>query len=242
MLRVLVKVGDAVAAGQGLLELETDKATVEVPSPSAGGGGQGRRPRSRGRPVGGGARGSAGRCHRPRRRRQAPPCHRRHAGCSAGGGGRSPAGACRLGRPAAEGAGTGAVGAAASDVPAAPSVHRMARELGLDIADVPGSGKGGRMRQDDVRAHAKNVGHHRQGGRAGRRPGGRRVRPRAGTGLHEVRRHGTQGDARHPAQTTEHHGGQLAHHPARHAVREGGHHGARAHVGKRVEAAGTSSP
>ena len=36
VLHVLVKVGDTVAADQGILELETDKATVEVPSPSAG--------------------------------------------------------------------------------------------------------------------------------------------------------------------------------------------------------------
>jgi pyruvate dehydrogenase E2 component (dihydrolipoamide acetyltransferase) len=43
------------------------------------------------------------------------------------------------------------------NVPAAPSVRRLARELGLDIADVPGTGKGGRISEDDVRAHAKNV-------------------------------------------------------------------------------------
>jgi pyruvate/2-oxoglutarate dehydrogenase complex dihydrolipoamide acyltransferase (E2) component len=36
VLKVLVKVGDAVSQDQGILELETDKATVEVPSPSAG--------------------------------------------------------------------------------------------------------------------------------------------------------------------------------------------------------------
>ncbi len=36
VLSVLVKPGDTVAKDQGLLELETDKATVEVPAPSAG--------------------------------------------------------------------------------------------------------------------------------------------------------------------------------------------------------------
>ncbi|MGI8672420.1 MAG: biotin/lipoyl-containing protein, partial [Luteitalea sp.] len=36
VLHVLVKVGDTVAKDQGILELETDKATVEVPSPAAG--------------------------------------------------------------------------------------------------------------------------------------------------------------------------------------------------------------
>src|SRR6185295_8609419 len=36
VLNVLVKVGDTVAKDQGVLELETDKATIEVPSPAAG--------------------------------------------------------------------------------------------------------------------------------------------------------------------------------------------------------------
>ena len=58
---------------------------------------------------------------------------------------------------AARGAGTGAVAPPRPNVPAAPSVRRLARELGLDIADVPGSGKGGRISETDVRTHAKNV-------------------------------------------------------------------------------------
>lgn len=42
-------------------------------------------------------------------------------------------------------------------VPAAPHVRRLARELGLDIYEVKGSGPGGRIREDDVKAHAKAV-------------------------------------------------------------------------------------
>ncbi len=41
--------------------------------------------------------------------------------------------------------------------PAAPSVRRMARELGVDINEVPGSGPGGRISVDDVKAHAKRI-------------------------------------------------------------------------------------
>jgi len=41
--------------------------------------------------------------------------------------------------------------------PAAPSVRRMARELGVDINGVPGSGPSGRISVDDVKAHAKGV-------------------------------------------------------------------------------------
>ena len=40
-------------------------------------------------------------------------------------------------------------------VPAAPSVRRLARELGLDIYNVTGSGPGGRISEDDVKAYAK---------------------------------------------------------------------------------------
>ncbi|MGA8428506.1 MAG: dihydrolipoyllysine-residue acetyltransferase [Candidatus Sulfotelmatobacter sp.] len=42
-------------------------------------------------------------------------------------------------------------------VPAAPHVRRLARELGIDIYDVKGTGPGGRISDDDVKAHAKSV-------------------------------------------------------------------------------------
>ena len=54
--------------------------------------------------------------------------------------------------------------------PAAPSVRRMARELGVDIDQVAGSGRGGRISVDDVKAHAK---------RLVTEPAGRRRRRRA---------------------------------------------------------------
>jgi pyruvate dehydrogenase E2 component (dihydrolipoamide acetyltransferase) len=40
-------------------------------------------------------------------------------------------------------------------IPAAPSVRRLAREVGVDIYEVKGSGPGGRISEDDVKAHAK---------------------------------------------------------------------------------------
>src|SRR5262249_13838855 len=42
-------------------------------------------------------------------------------------------------------------------VPAAPHVRRLARELGVDIHDVKGSGPGGRISKDDVKAHTKGL-------------------------------------------------------------------------------------
>ncbi len=41
--------------------------------------------------------------------------------------------------------------------PAAPSVRRLARELGVDIYQVQGSGPGGRICEDDVRAFVRNT-------------------------------------------------------------------------------------
>lgn len=40
-------------------------------------------------------------------------------------------------------------------VPAAPHVRRLARELGVDIYEVKGSGPGGRISEEDVKAYAK---------------------------------------------------------------------------------------
>lgn len=177
VLRVLVKVGDRVAVDQGILELETDKATVEVPSPSAGtvteiavsdgakvAVGQvvlvleaaaaaapatapaASQPQTTAPEV----KAEAGQPMTP------PPTASGQTRPAATAGGASASGRTR---PAATagGAGTGAVAPPRPNVPAAPSVRRLARELGLDIADVPGSGPGGRISADDVQAHARNV-------------------------------------------------------------------------------------
>ncbi len=42
-------------------------------------------------------------------------------------------------------------------VPAAPTVRRFAREVGADITAVPGSGPGGRISIDDVKAHTNKL-------------------------------------------------------------------------------------
>ncbi|MDY0083502.1 MAG: dihydrolipoyllysine-residue acetyltransferase [Ignavibacteriaceae bacterium] len=41
--------------------------------------------------------------------------------------------------------------------PAAPSVRRIAREIGVDINKVPGTGSGGRISMDDVKAFSKKL-------------------------------------------------------------------------------------
>ncbi|HUK25151.1 MAG TPA: dihydrolipoyllysine-residue acetyltransferase [Terriglobales bacterium] len=42
-------------------------------------------------------------------------------------------------------------------VPAAPHTRRLARELGVEIHEVKGTGPGGRISEDDVKAHAKQM-------------------------------------------------------------------------------------
>ncbi len=41
--------------------------------------------------------------------------------------------------------------------PAAPSVRRFAREIGLDINNIPGSGENGRISMEDVKNYSKNI-------------------------------------------------------------------------------------
>ena len=45
----------------------------------------------------------------------------------------------------------------AQPVPAAPSVRRFAREIGLDISQVPGTGPAGRISAEDVKSHSKQL-------------------------------------------------------------------------------------
>ena len=54
-------------------------------------------------------------------------------------------------------------------VPAAPSVRRFAREIGLDIGQVPGTGPAGRISVEDVKSHARQLSAGR-GAAAGPRP------------------------------------------------------------------------
>ena len=46
-----------------------------------------------------------------------------------------------------------------TSAPAAPSVRRLAREIGVEVTQVPGTGPGGRITQDDVKEFAKRVMH-----------------------------------------------------------------------------------
>ena len=132
------KAGDAVAVDEPLVELETDKVTIEVPAPSAGTLGE--IAAKDGETVAVGAllgqinEGAAGAAAKPAAapaKAAAPPPP-------------PPAAAAPAPAPAAK--------APPADVPLAPSVRKISAESGIDAATVPGSGKDGRVTKGDMLA------------------------------------------------------------------------------------------
>jgi pyruvate dehydrogenase E2 component (dihydrolipoamide acetyltransferase) len=192
VVRVLVKAGDTLAVDQPVLELETDKATIEVPSSVEGvvkdvkvkagdkvkvgqlvltvdaAAAPAEKPKEqapaaeeKAPPSTAEAKPPAGPA-KPAPGRPEEATHDDLAGSESPreeetpskkvvdisrGGRQAPAAAAQA-APAPGGGGL---------VPAAPSTRRYARELGVDITEVDGSGPGGRISQDDVKAHARNL-------------------------------------------------------------------------------------
>jgi 2-oxoglutarate dehydrogenase E2 component (dihydrolipoamide succinyltransferase) len=135
------KAGDAVAVDEPLVELETDKVTIEVPAPSAGTLGD--IIAKDGETVAVGALlgqindGAAGAAAKP-------------AAASAKAAASPPAAATAAASAAASATTTQRVPPA--DAPLAPSVRKISAESGLDAATVPGSGKDGRVTKGDMLA------------------------------------------------------------------------------------------
>lgn len=147
-----VKAGDRVKEDDPLVEIETDKAAVTIPSPRAGTVAQ--------------TQGAIG-------ERLAvgsvlvviddgSPAVTTPVAAAASAPAAAPAGTVAAGPAAPRGSGAGAIeapaalagGAARGPVAAAPATRRMARELGVDLYAVQGSGPGGRVTAEDVRRHA----------------------------------------------------------------------------------------
>jgi 2-oxoglutarate dehydrogenase E2 component (dihydrolipoamide succinyltransferase) len=130
------KAGDAVAVDEPLVELETDKVTIEVPAPSAGTLGE--IVAKDGETVAVGAllgqikEGAGGAAAKP-----APPAAKAAPAAAASA---PPASAPTVAK------------AAPADVPLAPSVRKISAESGIDAATVPGSGKDGRVTKGDMLA------------------------------------------------------------------------------------------
>src|SRR5262245_6496641 len=157
VIEILVKPGDSVQAEQSLITVESDKATMEIPSPAAGVVKEMRVKAgdkvSKGSPIllldaGGAAAAPAPRKAPEPAAPVAAPAPPRPAPAA-------PAPVVPIGRPAPaapEGAMPG------DPVPhASPSVRKLARELGVDLARVRGSGPKGRIAQTDVQEFVKGV-------------------------------------------------------------------------------------
>src|SRR5580704_16383328 len=129
------KAGDAVAVDEPLVELETDKVTIEVPAPSAGTLGD--IVAKDGETVAVGAllgqinEGAAGAAAKPAA---------------------APAKAAQPPPPPAAAAPAAAAKAPPADAPLAPSVRKISAETCIDASTVPGSGKDGRVTKGDMLA------------------------------------------------------------------------------------------
>lgn len=182
VVRVLVNAGDTLAKDQPVLELETDKATIEVPSTVAGvvtdvkvkagdkvNVGQlvltfdessEAAPKGAEKPDAPATEGLAPQPDRaPAAEAEAPAAGEPEEDTGPAPEPSQPSRKVveigRGSRPAAAPAAT--AGAGGGLVPAAPSTRRYARELGVEIGTVPGSGPGGRISEDDVKAHARGL-------------------------------------------------------------------------------------
>ncbi|MFA6313814.1 MAG: dihydrolipoyllysine-residue acetyltransferase [Sterolibacterium sp.] len=154
VIEVLVKPGDTIQAETALLTLESDKATMEVPSPLAG---VVREVKVKvGDKV---AEGTLVLLLEAGDAAAAAPATAAPAATA------SPVSAPAA-APAAEPAPLPTPAPASAPAPtapsgllahASPSVRRFARELGVDIARVPGSGPKGRITQQDVQAYVKGI-------------------------------------------------------------------------------------
>ncbi|WP_024511432.1 2-oxoglutarate dehydrogenase complex dihydrolipoyllysine-residue succinyltransferase [Bradyrhizobium sp. ARR65] len=134
------KAGDPVAVDEPLVELETDKVTIEVPAPSAGTLGEIIAKDGETVAVGallGQINDGAAAAAKP----AAAPAATAPAAAKPA----APA-------PQAAPAPAAAPKAAPSDIPLAPSVRKLSAESGVDASTVPGSGKDGRVTKGDMLA------------------------------------------------------------------------------------------
>lgn len=175
---VLVAAGDTVAKDDGIVEVETDKAVVEIPSPADGtiveilvkegdtlriGDVVARLDRGDSSSGGDKPEEEAP----PKQAAEEPADEEPVAGGLASAPAKKDPKAASLPDEAAvrpEARQTGPPPSDTMPVPAAPSVRRLARELGIDIRRVNGSGPGGRISEKDVKDFVKSMASAGMGG------------------------------------------------------------------------------
>lgn len=156
VIEVLVSVGDMISADQGLITLETDKATMEVPAPFAG--------KLLSLTVKVGDKVSQGSV--------IATIETTSVATASAGSAPAPVAQAAALAPVAQEAAPAPVAAAPSRPPvphhpsagapvstgavhASPAVRRLAREFGVDLTQVTGSGRKGRIMKEDVQAYVK---------------------------------------------------------------------------------------
>ena len=188
--RVLVNVGDTIARDQPVVELETDKATIEVPSSVAGVVKEIKVKRGDKVKVGAvvltvdapSGEGAAGSSAAPSESAPEPPAAEASASAPPPAPAPTPtpaptpapaaaptpsaAGPTRVVPMPVRSAPEAAVqppapvkleGARGPAAAASPAVRRLAREIGVDVKAVQGTGAGGRITQEDVKEHARRI-------------------------------------------------------------------------------------
>src|SRR5262245_11668459 len=133
---VNIKAGDSLRAGQEAFTIETDKASVPIPSPVGGKVEEVR--------IKVGQQASIGSVLAVLTTQQAAPAPK------------APAPVAAVARQPVRAAATSDGNGPAPDhlpVAASPATRRFARELGVNLREVPGSARGGRVTVDDVKGH-----------------------------------------------------------------------------------------
>jgi len=154
---ISVSEGDEVSEDQTLFELETGKATVEVPSPAKGtlttlSVEEGQEVKV-GDTVGSMESSSAVPAEKssPTKKKKSSPSKEQ----------KKPTAPASSSSPAPAPMAAAADRPEHSPIPASPSVRKFAREIGVDINQVPGNGPRGRIQMEDVKAWSKQL--HQQG-------------------------------------------------------------------------------
>ncbi len=152
IIEVLVAKGDRVAVEDSLLTLESDKASMDVPSPEAGeivdvlvkvGQRVSAGDRIFSMKAEEGAAAPAAGASPPKETSAPPPAP-------------SPPAEERPPAPAPGPTAVAAMPAGAPGIHASPSVRAFARELGVDLSEVAGTGPKGRIQREDVQLYVKN--------------------------------------------------------------------------------------
>ncbi|WP_159237422.1 pyruvate dehydrogenase complex dihydrolipoyllysine-residue acetyltransferase [Raoultella terrigena] len=145
---VMVKVGDKVAAEQSLITVEGDKASMEVPAPFAG--------TVKEIKISTGDKVSTGSLIMVFEVEGAAPAAAPAAAAPAPAAA-APAPAAKAATPAEKAEGKSEFAENDAYVHATPLIRRLAREFGVNLAKVKGSGRKGRILREDVQAYVKDA-------------------------------------------------------------------------------------